>query len=297
MTRLLITGASGFIGRYILDEFSNSEGFDIHAIAQHQIEKFAKVTWHLGDLHDQQFRLSVIDKIQADTLLHLAWYTNPKDYLTSPENYQWLKTSLSLVEQFTKYGRRVIVSGSCAEYDWNAGKVCNELTTPRNPSSVYGESKCALYSALRTLQSVTQFLLCWPRIFFAYGPGEPGSKLLPSAITAMLNRNSFTLNAGNLERDYIHVTDIAKAMVLVLKNKYNGPVNIGTGKSIALGDLVGQVAKQLKSEKFLDINTVQESNSVVADTKILKSLGFQPSISLEEGIIDYINSLRDTENE
>ena len=86
----------------------------------------------------------LVAETQPTHLLHLAWYTEHGSFWNSPENLAWLAASVQLVGAFTAAGgRRAVVAGSCAEYDWSGPQPCSEPATPLRPHTLYGTCKKA----------------------------------------------------------------------------------------------------------------------------------------------------------
>src|SRR5690349_3080162 len=156
VTRVLVTGATGFIGSAIVRRLAE-EGHEAIAFE--------------GDLlRDGPFDPT---SLRATHCIHAAWYTNHSDYLTHELNSAWTAASLRLAHAFSDAGgRRFVGLGTCLEYDVaDAGGPCSEDETPLRPDTPYARSKLDLYEALR--QRGDSF--AWARVFFVYGPGDrPG---------------------------------------------------------------------------------------------------------------------------
>ena len=153
MKRVLVTGASGCIGRHLIPALVE-RGWDVHALtsgrtrAEGLVESAAKagqgVTWHTGDLLRTGDAEKVVRAASATHLVHLAWYIPPGRWAAAPENFDWVQASLTLVRAFKAHGGiRVITAGSCLEYDWRYG-YCSETLTPCTPHTIYGACKHAL---------------------------------------------------------------------------------------------------------------------------------------------------------
>src|SRR4051794_12940479 len=100
MKRVLVTGASGFIGRHCLPALS-ARGFDVHAIHATGTPGIES-TWHRVDLIEPVQMRRLLDEVQPTHLLHLAWYVDHGKYWTSTENLRWIEASLSLLRGFVE---------------------------------------------------------------------------------------------------------------------------------------------------------------------------------------------------
>src|SRR5688572_5048389 len=142
MKRVLVTGASGFLGLHALPVLA-ARGFEVHATSLRKQPVVPGVRWHQSNLLDEQSIARLIAEVRVSHLLHLAWCAVPGRFWTAPENLLWAGASLNLIRAFRDHGgERVVVAGTCAEYDWHAGP-CREDTTPIRPATVYGRCKHA----------------------------------------------------------------------------------------------------------------------------------------------------------
>lgn len=279
MKRYLVTGASGFLGRACLPLLIKS-GHEVHAVSRITRDDVG-VTWHRTDLlSDNPTRL--LELIQPTHLLHLAWIAEPGEFRDSPLNSRWLAFSRALLDAFI--GERVVVAGTCAEYDWQAG-ICHELETPLKPTSAYSRAKAELSSDLadRSLSSA------WARMFWPFGPGEPQQKLVASVVRGLLAGRRVPCTEGLQRRDFMYIDDVAGALVALGDSEVTGPVNIGSGQAIAVHDLVLQFATALDRPDLLALgarpSNPAEPPLVVADvTRLVKEVGYQPHVSLAQAI-------------
>ena len=148
MKRVILTGATGFIGQHAISELLENN-YEVHALYNNTKTVNEKnVSYHQIDLLDPSQQELIIRKIKPTHLLHFAWYAVPGTYWTSLENFQWVQASLELVKVFNKYGgERAVFAGTCAEYDWSYG-YCSESITPTHPSTLYGTCKNSLQEML-----------------------------------------------------------------------------------------------------------------------------------------------------
>src|SRR5439155_6654344 len=129
---------------------------------------------------------ALLAAVRPTHLLHLAWIATPGVYWTSPENHRWVEASLHLLRCFAAGGgRRAVLTGTCAEYDWSAAGVCHETQTPLRPTTVYGVCKDELRRRAEEVCRAAGVSLAWARLFFLYGPGEHPARLFPGVVQAL----------------------------------------------------------------------------------------------------------------
>lgn len=296
MNKVLITGATGFIGRNCLRFLLNTD-FEIHAVSRHdQIEK--GVVWHKGDMIETGFSSQLVSSIQPTHLLHMAWNAEPGVFWNTPENLNWLQASIELLQAFTMHGgRRIVMAGTCAEYDWNYGW-CSENVTPLNPATLYGTNKNALQDVLASYSKQAGLSSAWGRIFFLYGPNEHPARLISSVTKSLLNNEIAACSHGNQIRDFMHVEDIASAFISLLRSDVEGPVNIASGQGKSIKEIVTKIGVLLDRMELLKFGEIPTSPNdpplLVADTRRLTDeLGWQPSEDLDqrlESTIDWWKS-------
>jgi len=290
--KVLLTGGSGFIGCHCIAQLQ-AKGYEIHAVSSAVRDAVPGVTWYRANLLAEGEAAALVRRIGATHLLHLAWCTAPGKYWTALENFDWIRASLAMVQAFTASGgRRLVAAGTCAEYDWGYG-ICSEATTPLAPGTLYGSSKHALQTLLVAWSRQTGLSSAWGRIFSLYGPYEYPQRLMASAITNLLDGNTATCGNPSLVRDYLHVEDVASAFVALLECELEGPINIGSGRGVALGDIVAIIGQKLGAADRVRLPpTVAASGTepalLVAETAKLALSGWVPKFDLDSGLDDTI---------
>lgn len=300
MKRVIVTGATGFIGRHTLRPLVDA-GFEVHAVSsKSQRGGEPGVTWHRHDILGDRACDGLLSTIEATHLLHLAWYAEPGRYWTSPVNLGWVAASLDLVASFARHGgRRVVAAGSCAEYDWQYG-YCSEAVTPANPATLYGVSKDALRRLIEGAAAQAGLNSAWGRIFFLYGPHEHPDRLVSSVIRALLRGEPALCTSGEQIRDFLHVRDVARAFVDLLASEVTGPVNIGSGTPVPVKEVVREIARQLHGEHLLRLGArtlaATEPPLLVADNRRLtQEVGWSPRHDPGSGLAEAIRWWREHE--
>lgn len=290
MERVLLTGASGFIGRHCLATLT-AAGYEVHAVSSRADagDNSARVRWHRANLLDARRVEALVAEVAPAHLLHLAWYAAPGKFWSAPENFRWVQASLDLFQAFAANGgRRVVVAGTCAEYGWGDG-FCSEATTPLAPATLYGACKHALHVMLEALARQSALRAAWGRVFFPYGPHEHAEKLVAYAVRSMLRREPVNCTRGEQRRDFLYVEDVASALVALLDSEVEGAVNIASGACVALKDVLEKIAAKLDGRELIRFGALAERPddppALAADVGRLRDeVGFTPRYDLERGI-------------
>ena len=288
--RVLVTGASGFIGRQSLVPLLE-RNFEVHALYNKKpIETDSRITWHHADLLEDGGASKLCAKLSPTHLLHFAWYVDPKDYKSSPENSRWVRATLELLRAFqASGGTRAVLAGTCMEYDWSEPRDTLTENSPIAPGSAYGKAKNETHIAAEEFATVNDLSLAWGRIFYLYGPHEAPSRLVPFVINSLLEGKPALCTSGEQIRDYSHVSDIALAFVALLDSDVEGAVNIGSGQGIVLKDLLYTIGDLLDKRELLELGAKQTLESepprIVADvSRLSNGTNWKSRVSLEEGL-------------
>jgi nucleoside-diphosphate-sugar epimerase len=293
MARLIVTGATGFIGRPAVRR-AVERGFAVEALCTRlPDDPYPGVRYHAVNLLEDRDRArAVVRDIGASHCLHLAWYAEPRRFWTSRENFQWVGATLDLAEAFAAGGGlRFVGAGTCAEYDWNHG-VCREYSTPLEPATPYGIAKDAVRRLLVSWSREAGISAAWGRIFFVYGPGEHRDRLVASVVRALLRGARAPCTEGSQRRDFLHVRDVADAFVTLVGSPYEGAVNIASGEPVEVRALVQRIAAEIGRPDLLDLGALPSPDApplVAGDTRLLReTLRCSPHFDLVSGLRDAI---------
>ncbi len=298
MSRVIVTGATGFVGLPCLSALLE-RGFEVHAVSRHKAPPDSPVTvkWHCADLMEPEQVEGLLSALKPDRLLHLAWITTPGEYWETLKNNDWEIATIRLVKAFRKHGGgRAVIAGSCAEYDWS--RMGPNGTCIEDPDQVaatlYGKTKASTRVAVSDFANSSGMTFAWARIFFPFGPGEPSSRLLPSIIETLLEGREAKCTDGHHERDFIYVRDVARAMAMMVDSNVSGTFDTGTGIGTSIRNVVMMVAQELKHQDLVRFGAIPmrpgEPRQLIANTKKLHAtFGFQPETSLADGLLETIS--------
>jgi nucleoside-diphosphate-sugar epimerase len=299
MNRVVVTGASGFVGLPLLVELAR-DGEEVHAVSRHPSPpETTGVVWHQLDLRDEDATDSLIADLAPQRLVHLAWYVEHGLFWNAPENVMWVERSLGLLRAFVRAGgTRAVMLGTCAEYDWSAADgPLSESRTPIAPATLYGVCKDGLRRVASVYAEREGIELAWGRPFFFYGPRENPKRLVSSVIRALLAGEPVDTTEGRQRRDFLHVDDVAGALVALLHSSVVGPVNIGSGEDVAVADVIDAIARAVGGPDLVRRGALPDGHEpplLVADTARLRDeVGYRPRWKLAEGVASTVGWWRE----
>ncbi len=291
--RVLVTGASGLIGRPAVRALKDA-GY--HVIAASRAARVAGADESCTvDLTDDEARRGAVRAARADHLVHLAWHDSPTDRWNTPQNARWSEITRALAAEFAAAGgQRMVAMGSCAEYDWSQDVLHEDSALA--PASGYGRAKAETGRALLDTARDLGISVVWARLFFCYGPGEPRGRLLGDLLHGLFDNQSVACTDGRQERDFLHTKDVAKALVTILQSDARGVMNIGSGVATTVRDLIETTAQLMGRRQLVRLGEIRrppdDPPRLVADVSRLAALGFQPDFDLRTGLQDCIDAYR-----
>ncbi len=293
--RVLVSGAAGFVGLPVVRELAR-RGAEVHALSRRPDPPRAPgVRWHRVELADGDAVAAVMRELRPERLVHLAWYTEHGRFWDARENIDWVERSLRLTRAFARNGgRRAVLLGTCAEYDWSAtGAPLHETRSRVAPGALYGVAKDALRRAAAAQAEREGFELAWARLFFLYGPREDPRRLVPSLVNALLAGAPVATGGGEQVRDYLHVEDVAGALAALLDSSVVGAVNVASGVGIAMGELVSRHVGLIGHPELVRRGALPDRPgdppSLVADVgRLREEVGFRPRWTLADGLAETV---------
>jgi nucleoside-diphosphate-sugar epimerase len=286
MRRVLVTGASGYIGRLVLGRLAN-DGTERHGSSR-STTSIDRVTWHAADLLKPGAARRLVEQTRPDAIIHCAWNVTPGQYWANPENAVWRDATAALAESFFTAGGSVFVgAGSCAEYDWSAG-LCDERLTPLAPATPYGHAKRDAWRAVETAAAQAGGRAVWARIFHVFGGAEHPDRLVPSVLAALHAGTPALCTHGEQRRDFLHVSDVADAFAHLLRHDVSGAVNIGSGDPRRVRDVIDGLAARVRGSAGLVRLGARPTNEpatlIPAVERLRDEAGWVPRLSFDQAL-------------
>ncbi len=287
--RVLVTGASGFLGRHAVTRLI-AAGHETIAAARTKPNGATAVDWRLCDLLAPGEAARLVWETKPDAVLHLAWTASPGQFWTDPANLDWIGASLALARAAREVGaRRFCGAGTCFEYDWPAQGDCRELATPLGAHTLYDAAKDACRRALEAYARQAGLSFAWARLFYFYGPDEHPDRLVASVARALAAGRPARCSSGLAVRDYMDARDAGAALAALVVSPVEGPVNVGSGRGVGIADLARTLGALAGRPELVQLGALpdraDEPPRIVADVgRLTREVGFSPQVALEDGL-------------
>lgn len=255
--RILVTGATGFIGNYVVEELLN-RGYEVIATGRskskaEQYHWFTMVTFITLNLEDK-LDVCFFDFFQRpDSVIHLSWEGLP-NYKQLFHFEKELSKQYQFIKKLVEDGiKNITITGTCFEYGMQEGELSEELDT--KPANPYSFAKDALRKQLTFLQTIVHFELKWIRLFYMYGKGQNANSILSQLQLAIDNKETtFNMSKGEQLRDYLPVEIVAKNIVsIALQNNTQGIINCCSGTPISIKELINDYLKKNNAQINLNL--------------------------------------------
>ena len=298
---ILVTGGAGFIGSHLVKELVKS-GFSVRVLdnlSNGSLENIRDVLGSIefikGDIRDKNVVEGALKGV--DAVVHLAALIDVAESVEKPELY--LDVNVNGTFNVTRASRKVsafIFASTCAVYGEPVRIPIGE-DHPLNPKSPYAATKIAGEAFVQAYGNLYGYRPVILRLFNVYGPRQ--SKAYAGVITEFVKRATLgeppiIFGDGEQTRDFVHVRDVAKAIIKALESdNVSGIYNIGSGVAITINDLAHLILKLAGKENVEPIHgpprpgDIKYSQANINRAKM--ELGYNPSVSLEEGIKEILN--------
>jgi dTDP-6-deoxy-L-talose 4-dehydrogenase (NAD+) len=243
--KILITGATGFVGRHIINELLKYDHEIIAAVRNDSADLPGKIKTTRLDLDNLYTNKNYFSETgKPDLLIHLAWQGLP-NYKEKFHVEKNLPSHSAFLKNMLYNGlQNLVVTGTCFEYGMKEGCLSEDMQS--DPRNSYALAKDKLRKFLEDLQKEKPFTLKWIRLFYMYGKGQNPNSLL-SQLENTLERGdpTFNMSGGEQLRDYLPVEKVAEYIVkIALQKNIKGIINCCSGFPIKVKDLVQNYLKE-----------------------------------------------------
>ena len=246
---ILITGATGFVGMQVLKSLKNEDVLITLVVRTTSNKTFddypniVKVITTL-DLFSEDASWWANQLKGIDTIIHLAWFVEPRKYLYSSKNMECCLGTLIMGKAAVKAGVKKFVGiGTCFEYDLSGGGRLS-VKTPLDPLTPYAAAKAALFVFMSQWLNSHNVDFAWCRLFYLYGEGEDKRRLVPYLRKKLILGQQVKLTSGKQIRDFIDVSDAGEMIVKVALSAAKGPQNICSTVPISVRQMAENIADE-----------------------------------------------------
>lgn len=305
MKRIIITGATGFVGANLTRRLVR-DGHEIHLLVRRgyhswRIEGlYPKVYIHETDLTDKDALSGVVGEIKPEWIFHLAVYGA---YSWQTDLHQMVQTNIigtmNLVEACLKTGFETFVNtGTSSEYGYKDHTP--KETEYLEPNSCYAVTKASATMYCRCIGQGRGIRISTLRLYSVYGPFEEPGRLIPTLAIKGLAGKLPPLVNPEIGHDFVFVDDVVDAYLLAASNsgqEFGAIYNVGTGIQTSIGEIVASVQKILKINAKPVWGSMPDrewdSKIWVADSKKIQTeLGWRPKYTFEHGFHQMVKWLK-----
>lgn len=235
MKTILVTGASGYIGKHVVTALK-SHGVRVVGLSRTKLNDNPDIEYMQGDIFNGTEDILSLN-LPIDACLHLAWgegfvHNSPSHLLNLSAHYKFLK------ELMDAGIPKIAVMGTMHEVGYWEGPI--DENTPCNPLSLYGIAKNSLRSALLLDAQNSNTTVQWLRGYYIYGDDEQSHSVFGKLYrAAKAGETTFPFNSGKNKYDFIRIEDLAKQITAcVLQDEIDGIINCCSGKPVSIGEQI-----------------------------------------------------------
>jgi nucleoside-diphosphate-sugar epimerase len=290
---LLITGGTGFIGKQVVSRALNM-GCRVFSLQRNTGVFGNDVEVVIADLTEPASYMPKIVDLDIDACIHLAWSGIPDlGKFNSILNVRNSNRFIDFLLSNTSC-RKVVSTGSCLEYQASGDQI-TEGTNDLGESH-FAWAKNSIYRFGTATANLENKSFSWLRLFYVYGHGQREGSLIPTAMSSCINKTDLSLRHPHVRNDYVHVSDVAKAVVLATTIEFSGVYNIGSGCSESALSICRLVERELNgntliTDKYGEPSSENTNDGFCADiSHTCSELNWKPSVDLKTGIKSCLES-------
>jgi UDP-glucose 4-epimerase len=294
--RVLLTGASGFLGRRVA-ELLIGGGHDVVSIGRSTPDPSSASRAHhiAADLTDAtEVQHAARTAGEVDSIIHLAGLV-PRNAGEDEATSAFAANVMGSVHLFSAFGRQGqanVFASSAEVYGLPDGHLPIQEDTETRPLSWYGASKVAAEVYCRTLERHEQMRIAILRFTVLYGTGDLIQRAIPNFVGSAVRHEPIQIFGGEELRDYLHVDDAALAVMLAWQGRLSGTFNVGSGIGVSVRDAADAVLRLAGGRSALEQHPRQKpAADIVLDlARFREATGFSPARVFPDGLEEQIAS-------
>jgi len=284
--KVLVTGASGFIGSHLCRRLVKDQA-EVHAIYRTQAPaKESLVRWWQADVSDLTSVRRLFRDIRPDVVYHLASHVKGAPNLEHvlPTFHSNLQSTVNLLTLAAETGcQRIVLTGSLAEPESANGELF--------PSAPYAAAKWASSGYARMFHALYQLPVVIARVFMVYGPAQQDlTKLIPYVILSLLRGETPKITSGGRLVDWIYVSDVVDGFIALgqAPGIDGATLDLGSGELVSIREIVQQLAGVVDQTANVEFGALPdrplEPTRLAKPSETFDRIGWKPQVPLHQGL-------------
>ena len=300
MSRILVTGASGFVGAAVAD-LAAREGHDVIVLVRDPaVARVRALSGRceiaVADLADDAVG-AILHQARPEIVIHSAWAGVGGPARANDVQLDNIGMTVALLDKAVAAGvRRFIGIGSQAEYGRQDRRINEQAAT--EPFLLYGAAKLSAFHLTRQRAAQAGIGFAWLRLFSPYGPGDNPDWLIPSVAAQLLKAQSPRVSAGTQRWDYLHITDVARGILAAaLKDTAQGVFNLASGQAITVRSIVEKLRNLACPGLALNFGAIPFGPDQIMHLEgdcsaLMNATGWAPVMTIDQGLATVVDALR-----
>lgn len=302
MSRILVTGAGGFVGAAVAD-LAAREGHQVTALVRNPsspraVSLAGRCDITVADLSNRDAVRTVLSEACPDYVIHSAWEGVGGPDRAGDIQLDNIRMTVDLLDSAIAAGaHRFIGIGSQAEYGRHDRRIDEHAAT--EPFLLYGAAKLSACHLTRQRAAEAGMGFAWLRLFSPYGPGDNPNWLIPSVAAQILAGQAPRTSAGTQKWDYLHIADCAEGILAAaVTESAQGVFNLSSGRAVTVRSIVERLRDLACPGLPLTFGDIPFSPNQIMHlegdcSRLTAATGWRPRITIEDGLVTVINSLRE----
>jgi UDP-glucuronate 4-epimerase len=306
--KIFITGIAGFIGYHLarklfsqghhvlgIDSYNNYYDVSLKRSRAAKLDDLG-IEVSYGDLTSTTFKSDWYNKLNdVDAVVHLAAYAGVRYSLEFPKLYinNNIIGTQNLIEACENWNVNKVLYASTSSVMNGNPVPWDENTKLYNQKHPYGYSKVVNESQFQ-MSSIENTI--GMRFFTVYGPwGRPDMALFDFTKNILAGNEISVFNNGDMVRDFTYIDDIVNGVTILLEQSGKNIYNIGRGEKVQLMDFIHEIEKNLNQKAKIKMAPMHpaDAKETWSNTDKLKALGYNPKVSIAEGVENFVNWYKD----